>query len=288
MISMRHYIFSIMAASAALLALSACEKESAFGITEEMGMLNCESLNVGYANGTPTRATEANGVSISDFTVDIIKSGETTPYKSYLYSEMPAVVTLPVGTYKVQAHYGEEKDKEWNNPCYFGEISDVEIKAGEITSTPYKIECGLSNIKISVKVDDLGLGLVQDYNVTLRVGESDLIYDKSKAGQSAYFRYVEGSSSITAEFTGTVDGNETPAPIVITYNNAAPGNSYIVNFTVTKPDNGKPGGIGFGDTSLNVDSSIDVDDTTHTANPDQPNEDVKDDPDRKDNTSTQE
>lgn len=275
-------------AAAAVLAMTACEKENVFDVNSEEGMLNCESLNVDYSNGNnPTRATTANGVSVDDFTVDIIKEGEDTPHISYKYSKMPDVVTLPVGNYKVQAHYGEEQDAAWDNPCYFGEIEeDVVIKAGEITSASQVITCSLSNIKISVNVDDLGLGIVTDFNVDLKVGNSTLIYTNAEKGKIAYFRYIAGSNTIAAEFTGTVDGSEITTPIVINYENAAPGNAYSVNFTVTKPENGNPGTIG-GGTGLNIDGTVTIKNETHTANPDEPNESIKDDPDRRDN-STQE
>lgn len=263
-------------ATAAAIGLVSCEKESAFLYNEGEGMLNCQSLDVNYiGGGQQVRATEANGVSVDDFTVNFIKKGSSTPETTYIYSEMPEVVTLPVGTYTIQALYGNNENAAWDNPYYFGETGEINIEANKITDVPGTVTCKLSNIKIKVNVDDNGLNLIENYKVELTVGKSNLVYNEVQADKTAYFKYVEGSSSIVAGFTGTVDGHELTSPITVTYNNAAPGNAYTINFTVTKPENGKDGNISVGDGSLNIDTSVDVQDVETTpANPDVPNDDI--------------
>lgn len=271
---MKYNKYTIIAATAAI-GLVSCEKENVFLNNEGEGMLNCQSLDVNYiGGGQQVRATEVNGVSVDDFTVNFMQKGCNSPEKTYIYADMPQVVTLPVGTYTIQALYGNNEDAAWDNPYYFGETGDITIAANKVTDVPGTVTCKLSNIKIKVNVDDNGLNLIQDYKVKLEVGTSSLEYNKDHAGQTAYFKCESGSKSIVASFTGTVDGHELTSPINVTYNNAAPGNAYTINFTVTKPENGKDGNISFGDSSLNIDTSVDVIDETFTANPDMPNDDI--------------
>lgn len=271
---MRHYKFLSIWAAAALIGLSGCEKESFFNTDDGEGQLNCRSLSVDYINSGNTRA----GVNVGDFTVDFINESSNTVVKSFLYSEMPEVVSLPVGYYSIHAEYGDNPDAGWEAPYYIGESKNkFTIQAGKITDSVDPVECELSNIRVRVNIDDLGLGIVgNDAKVVVRAGDSgSLTFDKTSADRSGYFRYVTGSRTLTATFSGTVDGVYVDA-IARAYDDVAKGNSYVINFTISRPDELEPGDIQIGDDDndgIHVDAVINVKDENIVIDPDDPGQD---------------
>lgn len=271
---MKHKIYSIMAAAAAITALAGCEKENAFLFNEGEGQLNTGSLSVDYINsGRETRA----GVNVDDFTVNFINTGTQNNeiIKSYKYSEMPEVVALPQGNYKAEAVYGDDPISEWETPYYLGN-SEFDIKAGKITDDVPAVECELSNIRINVNITDLGQGLLtNDAQVVVEAGkEGCLTYDQTES-RAGYFRY-DGSNTIIASFSGTVDGVYVDN-VKRTYSNAAAGNAYTINFTVNKPDNLEPGDITIGDGTtdgITIDATIAIQDQNVVIDPNEPDDNL--------------
>lgn len=278
---MKHNIFySILAATSAIIGLSGCEKESIFNPSQEEGQLDCRSLNVDYINSD--RRTRADNVNLGDFDVYFIKTETGDTIKTYKYADMPEMVTLPKGDYRAEAVYGDNPIAQWDSPYYKGN-STFSITPGKITENIDPVECELSNIRIRVNIDDLGLGIVgDDAKVVVKVGnQGSLTYDKSTNNRSGFFRYITDSHSITATFSGTVDGVYVDG-ITRAYDNAAGGNSYVINFTITKPDEIEPGGIQIGDdnnSGIFVDATISIKDENIVIDPDDSNNDgeIKDD-----------
>lgn len=234
-------------------ALAGCEKEKIdWGVSNE-GQLDCKSLSVDYINsGNQTRA----GVNIDDFKVNIVNTTTGNIAKSYTYGEMPDIVALPAGSYRAEASYGDNPVAEWEAPYYLGN-TEFDIEAGKITDDIAPIECELSNIRVRVNTDDMGTGLLgNDVQVEVKAGKNgSKIFDKTNSDKSCYFKYDEGSGTITAKLSGTIDGEyRTLEPRI--YTDAAPGNSYQITFTVNTPDNMEPGGVDVG--GITVETTITI------------------------------
>lgn len=256
---MRKISMSMSLAGASVLLLAGCSADVVDWASSAQGVLDCKALDVDYTGSARhTRATEANGVNVNDFTVEFLDC-EGKAAKTYTYSQMPDIVMLPVGTYTVRAHYGDNTQAGWDSPYYEGSSTQFEIRKNEITTVPQTVVCRLSNIRVQVNIENFGTDTVSDdTTVTVAVGEAGttLVFDKSTLGKSAYFPYVAGSSSIAATFEGTVYGDKISANH--TYNDAAPGNAYIINFRITRPDNVQDGDITLGDGGIDVDTTVDV------------------------------
>lgn len=264
---MRHTIYKGIVSATAILMLAGCDKESSFLTDTENGQLDCKALSVDYINGQ----TRAEGVNLGDFTVNFINTSTGKTERSFKYSEMPEIVTLPVGDYKAEALFGDNPVADWDAPYYLGN-SEFSIQAGKITDDIKPVECTLSNIRIAVNVDDLGLGILgDDVKVVVRAGKGELTFDKTTSGKSGYFRYVENSNSITAVFSGTVDGDYIEGE-TRTYSNAAPGKAYQINFNVNRPDNVEPGDIDTGE--ITIDASITIRDVTRPVDPGEPDDEI--------------
>lgn len=261
---MKKNIYSIIISAAAILGLASCEKETAFVFNEGEGLLDCENMTVEYNNGT--RAA----VNPDDFTISFVNSnGE--PLKQYKYSELPSMVSLPAGLYKVIADFGENPDgafeSETNFGYYKGETSaSFEIKASEINQLPQtNVACSLNNIRIRVNVDEYCYEALSDVSVVVNVGTTPLTFNREDNKKCAYFKYVPESNSITATLNYTLDGVAKSETISYT---PGEGKTFVATFTANKPENNDPGSIGTGssedpdsDGTITIDSSITVDDS---------------------------
>ncbi len=270
---MKFNIYSIALASASILALTGCEKEAAFQFSKEDGQLNSANLSVNYINNGSTRA---GGVDTGDFTVDFVnaKSGETV--KSYLFSEIPEVVSLPAGEYRAEANYGEDKIADWDNPLYYGSTS-FNIESGKITDDVEPIECTLQNMKVEVDVvDETGMDVVNsDVKVEVKAGErGELVYDSDHFKSEGFFRY-DNSTTLIATLSGTIDGTYRDNIRQI-YDDAIAGKSYKIRFIINRPDNVNDGDIQLGD-GIKVNAQIEIIPQDYTIDPNEPNDVIIDD-----------
>lgn len=230
----------------ALLALGSCSQDEPFTPgSEGEGYLNRDAMTVEFKNAEKLiRSGETRAeVNIGDFTVQIRKKaavGEGDIVKQYAYSEMPDIVALPVGEYTVNAVYGENEPAAWEAPYYLGD-SDFSVEAGKITENLDPVVCKLSNIRVTINFgQELAEAMGPDAKVTVRVGQSgSLDFKKENEGMSGYFAYTPGSQSITATFSGTVNGqfiSETKA-----HDNADGGNHYKISFAFHDASSEEPG-----------------------------------------------
>ena len=254
--------------------VASCSKEDPFvngNGDEQTGKVLKSSLSVDLQNeeGLPAIfnvATRAQAPTADDFTVDFIKDGESDPYVSYVYGEMPEVVTLPVGAFKAVARYGQNEAAAWEAPYFKGETSFV-VVADKITENVEPIVAKLSNVRVSIKfAPSLKAAMSDDSKVVVKVGESATTLDFTAADEerSAYFAYVEGSNTLTATFTGAVEGY----PVVESkvYDDVKPGSHYAVTFKLHDVADDEEGTITPG---LTVDATVEVENLTVTFDPEE-------------------
>lgn len=282
---MKQYINTILAAGA-LLTLCACEKENPFIGNPEEGRLDCKSLSVDYIN-RENSVRASNGVNLGDFIVNFVNKDTDKIIRSFKYSEMPEVVALPVGSYTAEASFGTDPDAEWEAPYYLGNAS-FDIVANKITDIVDPITCKLSNIKVTINFNDNGFGnFGDDAQVEVSAGEQGSLTFKKGETKAGYFKYVEGSTTLTATFSGTVDGNYVEGESKA-YDNVAAGNFYKISFSIHSADNSDPGDI-TGD--ITVDGSVTVVDQNEEVDPNDTDRNYEEDdmrPVEPDNSGTEE
>lgn len=267
---MKKNIYSIFLASAAIMALAGCESEATFFSNSDEGQLNCNALSVDYINS----GTRASNVDVNEFTVYFIneESGATVTYK---YAKMPEIISLPAGKYRAQAVYGDNDiAAKFNNPVYEGESSFI-IEKGKITDDVDPIECSLQNMKVDVElVDQTGNDIVgSDVKVVVKAGKGgELEYSLEKKDSTGYFKFEEGSNTIVAELSGTLDGFKTEG-ITRIYQDAGAGKAYRIRFNINRPDNVSDGDINVGD-GVKVDATIEIKDENHVIDLNNPEEEV--------------
>lgn len=105
--------------------------------------------------------TKSAEVSVADFTVRI--KGTTLKQTAYdstwtHYRDMPSIVTIPAGTYKMEAYNGEQRSG-FESPYYYGS-KDFTIGIQELTDA--QVTCQLACVKVSVAFTPLFLSNVSD------------------------------------------------------------------------------------------------------------------------------
>lgn len=248
--------------------LGSCSKEDPFVSPDYDGptgtlITRCLAPTLSNPEGLEV-ATRAEVPSADDFNVVITRQGDARNNSSvgsveYKYSDMPEVLTLPTGEYKVYASHGENEPCAWDSPYYYGE-STFGIEENKITDDVDPIVAKLSNIRVTIVFHPSLLSAIsEDSKVEVKVGDQGMLEFTPSEKRSAYFKYVRNSQSLTATFTGMVDGSE--VVLSKTYDNAAPGNHYRITFRLHGIDDDAPGTITGG---VTVDASIEMVDMNHT------------------------
>ncbi len=250
---MKTKIYTIAIVAAGLLGMASCsdnwtpEEES-----NGLGQAKMSGVDVVNVENVISRA----GVDVSNFLVSVVNS-DGVVVNEWKYSEMPEIITLDVAdNYQVNVISHIEESAAWEAPLFKGSSEKFNIKANDITEIGV-ISCKLSNIKVSIKYsDELRAAMGSDCKVTVIANdEGKLVYgiDETRAG---YFKALEGSSTLVATFTGSVNGNyET---ITRPFTDVEAGQHRIITYSLKSGDSTIPDETG----SIDPSSGISVDIST--------------------------
>lgn len=256
-------IYNIMIlALLSLVTLASCSKEDPFAPTTEESAEGQVSFKKMLVEITNEENVVRSSIDVSSFLVNI--EDENGEVVNYIYREMPEVLTLPVGDYTVKVKSHEVKNAAWDEPYFFGSKS-FSVEKNQVTEVG-TVVCRLANVRVSIIFDDMLVKKCEDdVKVNVLVGENaslDYVLSETRSG---YFEYVEGSSTMVATFSGTVQDNYEEN--FRTYVDVTPGNHYIITYRLQGPNGDIPdyeGMINFGTnvdayvTSVNMTVDVDV------------------------------
>lgn len=196
------------------------------------GQLSLKSLSVDIDTAVKEvkrSGNESSTLDLSDYIINIIDRQTQAVVNTWKYSEMPEIVTLNVGEYTLDVKSHNLEPAQWDAPYYWGS-KNFSIRKNEITDLGVII-CSLSNVMVSVRYSDaLYQALGEDVKVTISIGEKgtlDYTRDEARAG---YFELPAMSSTIVAEFSGSVNGKYTTLRRVFT--EIAVGQHHIITFSL--------------------------------------------------------
>lgn len=137
-----------------------------FSILVSTLFISCDKEKIDYGVEDPTEQGELSFASLT-FTVDaqLVTKAETDNYKVciynannelalgkvYSYTELPKVIAMKIGTYRVTVQSEATMPECSDNPFYAGSQS-IEIKKNKVTELD-KIVCTLATTKVTVAVD---------------------------------------------------------------------------------------------------------------------------------------
>ncbi len=173
--------------------------------------------------------------------------------RSYRYSELPEVIWLPAGSYRVDVIAGEAaKDApvkaSWDSKSYAGS-AEFSVEAGR--NSEVEVEAGVSNAITKIT---FGSGIAENfapgYTLTIGVDGNNLSYNAAKSGAEGYF-IIDGMED--PEFEWTFSGSLNGASFTRSgkVGGIAAGKMYTMTLKYTQTD----GDLSF---DLQVDESLDI------------------------------
>lgn len=195
-------------AVALLAGLSSCEmKDEILGkdpLTGDTGILSLY-VETGKTTKGTTDQVDQFPVTITGTDVEYTKK-----FDSYAELKQAGNVTLPVGTYTIEACSPGEFKSEMSEPFYGGKVENIKIMKGQTVET--SVVCTMQNVKISISFTEEFLATYQDWtiNVTDKSGHIET-YTKAEDGDTpapVYWKMDENVETVYINGTAKTIGNE--------------------------------------------------------------------------------
>ena len=248
-----------------LFTFSACHSEKMeTGATDVTGQLSLASMKMEVDLKVDTVYPQSRaGVDVSNFLLTI-KNSQGEQVEQYTYSEMPEIISLPVGTYTVVASSAEAATNGFDVPFYTGSTEQFTIKENELTEVS-ALTCRLANVMISVEYDEeLRKLMGEDVVTTVKIGDNSLDIPSSET-RKAYLIAPASAGSMDITLKGTIDGESVTE--VKRVDEVQAGQYNIIKYVLSPVDDGNNSVGGNLNIAINIDSSMTSSDETVGVNP---------------------
>ena len=249
-----------------LFTFSACHSEKMeTGATDVTGQLSLASMKMEVDLKVDTVYPQSRaGVDVSNFLLTI-KNSQGEQVEQYTYSEMPEIISLPVGTYTVVASSAEAATNGFDVPFYTGSTEQFTIKENELTEV-FALTCRLANVMISVEYDEeLRKLMGEDVETNVKIGDNSLDIPSSET-RKAYLIAPASAGSMDITLKGTIDGESVTE--VKRVDNVQAGQYNIIKYVLNSVDDGTNSNVGGNlNIAINIDSSMTSSDETVGVNP---------------------
>ena len=264
---MKNIFLICLTLMAVLFTFSACHSEKMeTGATDVTGQLSLASMKMEVDLKVDTVYPQSRaGVDVSNFLLTI-KNSQGEQVEQYTYSEMPEIISLPVGTYTVVASSAEAATNGFDVPFYTGSTEQFTIKENELTEV-FALTCRLANVMISVEYDEeLRKLMGEDVVTNVKIGDNSLDIPSSET-RKAYLIAPASAGSMDITLKGTIDGESVTE--VKRVDNVQAGQYYnIIKYVLNSVDDGTNSNVGGNlNIAINIDSSMTSSDETVGVNP---------------------
>lgn len=244
---------------AALLMLTACTGGDDNEITVEQG-----SISIAVDAKQPTAVSRA-AVNTDNFGVTV-SDANGVAVKSYAAaSEIPSSITLPVGSYKVEAQSPGELAKRMDAPYYGGSV-EAAVLSG--INTNVVVDCKMLNSKIQVVPSAEFSAFMSEWTLTIDDGgESVIVFDQNSSTYLLYWKFGDKVKEITLNMVGrTIKGNTIRDSRIFSKGDAGEsynddseyfggGDAIVINLSLTETTAGNITGV-------TIDTNISFDETS--------------------------
>lgn len=188
-----------------LLLLTGCDKEKIdYGIDNSEGEGQISFAEFSFTIDATELETKA--VNIDDCLVTISQNGTSLEDYSWKYSEMPTIVTLPVGNYSIKVEAGTLIAGGWEAKPYCVGTQNFTVTKDKVTKVD-KVICTLQNVKISVSLnmDEIEAELQPGYTVQVNNGSTGfLTYTKAdiQNNRIGYLAAPKSSNTFSVSLIG--------------------------------------------------------------------------------------
>lgn len=262
---MKKIFFICFTLLASTLFFCACHSESMDNIVNTKGELKLSTLKVGVDTDVDVVYLDSraeSGVDLSNYIVTIYDKYSQRAGQ-WVYSEMPEIVSLAVGTYTVEVKSAAEPSNGFDIPYYKG-TATCEVKENQVTDVP-AISCKLANMLFTVEYDESFQDKIsEDVVTTITIGENSLQIPASESRKAYLIAPDSETASMEVNLKGTIDGE------VIDYSehfdNVKSGVHNIIKYQFIPVSDGSVAGGAFS-VSIAIDSSLTGSDESVSVNP---------------------
>lgn len=232
-IRMKRNIYSILIAVFAAFLLGACNDVLISEREQGRGYL---SVSLQKDDFIYTKAVSAPSEDMT-FNVQVF-SGETmvASFDDHRAVNQNTPLSLPVGTYKVVASYGDNTQAGFDNPAYSGE-TEVHVAADQMVEA--EIVCTLSNVMVTVGFDNQIKDHFTSYSAFIEDGNGNGVTFGNAEGNLDAVAYIPASGIIKLNLTLTNRENKV-YNVSRVYSNVKAQQHYKFNFTMA-PSTGETG-----------------------------------------------
>lgn len=184
--------------------LSSCEMADEMRGNDSDAGMGALDLAVSVAE-TVSRADASPSTDNFEVVITDTENAENT--YTYVYSELTAPVSLPVGTYTVAAHTPGEIATQMTEP-YYGGSEPLTITQG--VTSEVNVVCKMENTKITMSYSDDFKSTFRDWNITLNNGaDKTLTFTNEDMTDDAIYWYVgEGVATMMMDVRATTTTGE--------------------------------------------------------------------------------
>lgn len=182
---MKRFLLTVLTLASIALLNYSCQDETIVYVREESGELKAKfELKVEVESIDPARAGKAaitrSGeiVPTDDFIVTIYKASNNEKIGNWRYSEMPEILTLLTGRYRIEAQSDFLKDAAWEEPYYFGS-REFDIVKSSVTQINDMV-CTLQNVKVGIYYAQNLLDELESFSVTVENGRGVLEFSREE------------------------------------------------------------------------------------------------------------
>lgn len=192
---------------ASTLLFCACHTESMEDIVNAKGNLSLSSMKVGVNLDVDVVYLDSRAVSEIDLSNYIVTIYDKYSQRAgqWVYSEMPEIVSLAVGTYTVEVKSAAEPSNGFDIPYYKG-TATCEVKENQVTEG-LEISCKLANMLFTVEYDESFQDKIsEDVVTTITIGENSLQIPASESRKAYLIAPDSETASMEVNLKGTIDG----------------------------------------------------------------------------------
>lgn len=192
---------------ASTLLFCACHTESMEGIVNAKGNLSLSSMKVGVNLDVDVVYLDSRAESEIDLSNYIVTIYDKYSQRAgqWVYSEMPEIVSLAVGTYTVEVKSAAEPSNGFDIPYYKG-TATCEVKENQVTEG-LEISCKLANMLFTVEYDESFQDKIsEDVVTTITIGENSLQIPASESQKAYLIAPDSETASMEVNLKGTIDG----------------------------------------------------------------------------------
>lgn len=250
---------------ASTLLFCACHMESMEDIVNAKGNLSLSSMKVGVNLDVDVVYLDSRAESEIDLSNYIVTIYDKYSQRAgqWVYSEMPEIVSLAVGTYTVEVKSAAEPSNGFDIPYYKG-TATCEVKENQVTEG-LEISCKLANMLFTVEYDESFQDKIsEDVVTTITIGENSLQIPASESRKAYLIAPDSETASMEVSLKGTIDGE------VIDYSghfdDVKSGVHNIIKYQFIPVSDGSVAGGAFS-VSIAIDSSLTGSDESVSVNP---------------------